>query len=219
MKKCSKCGEEKDLSAFALNSKNKNLHDSWCYKCRCVAAKERRLANLDKYRARDKAQREKNGKRWIKANAERVKSSKDRYVQKYPERRIESQRKYRENNTESIKAKAKQYCSRPEVKVRLYENCMKRNAAKAKAVPGWANQKAIRAIYAKAAAMRLAGQDVEVDHIVPLNSKLVCGLHWEGNLQILPAFENRTKFNSVWPDMPDPNIKRRVEQRSSSNPS
>lgn len=44
-----------------------------------------------------------------------------------------------------------------------------------------------------------------VDHIVPIKSPIVCGLHCEANLQILPEAENIRKGNRHWPDMPSAN--------------
>lgn len=39
---------------------------------------------------------------------------------------------------------------------------------------------------------------MEVDHIIPLNNELVCGLHvWE-NLQLLSVGQNRAKGNSFF---------------------
>lgn len=78
-----------------------------------------------------------------------------------------------------------------------------RRAAELKAIPKWADHDAMRALYALAARKsRRSGMDHHVDHIVPLRSKLVCGLHVHTNLQVLSGAENCRKNNKFWPDMP-----------------
>lgn len=73
----------------------------------------------------------------------------------------------------------------------------KRSAAKVQAVPAWADKERIAEIYRQGALLGM-----EVDHVVPLRSDLVCGLHvWE-NLQLLSQPLNREKSNKYWPDMP-----------------
>ena len=79
----------------------------------------------------------------------------------------------------------------------------KRRADETRATPRWADFKAIADIYKRSIFLtEVLGEPYQVDHIVPLNSALVCGLHWEGNLQVLTADENMKKSNTTWPDMP-----------------
>lgn len=71
-------------------------------------------------------------------------------------------------------------------------------ARKLRATPKWANLEAIKKIYDEAA-MRTRSTGVQwvVDHIYPLKSPLVCGLHTEANLQILTREENSRKHNKM----------------------
>ncbi len=41
-----------------------------------------------------------------------------------------------------------------------------------------------------------------VDHIVPLQSEIVCGFHYYTNLRVITAKENQMKSNKYWKDMP-----------------
>lgn len=67
------------------------------------------------------------------------------------------------------------------------------------ATPPWACMRAITSIYVEARRLRDQGQDVHVDHEIPLNHPLVCGLHVEDNLRILPGPENIEKSNGFEP--------------------
>lgn len=69
-----------------------------------------------------------------------------------------------------------------------------RRAAKLHRTVAWADQEAIAAIYKEAKETGMS-----VDHIVPLQGKLVSGLHVEYNLQLLPASDNFAKCNKFEP--------------------
>lgn len=81
----------------------------------------------------------------------------------------------------------------------------KRRALKLKATPIWADSEkiAIEEMYSLAKQLTIiTGIKHQVDHIVPLNSDIVQGLHCLANLQILCAKENISKGNRTWPNMP-----------------
>ena len=65
------------------------------------------------------------------------------------------------------------------------------------ATPRWAEYDAMSIVYSKAAELGL-----HVDHVVPLKSDVVCGLHVHANLQLLDKSLNSSKNNRSWPDMP-----------------
>lgn len=64
------------------------------------------------------------------------------------------------------------------------------------AIPIWADMDLINDMYAEAAYF---GETI--DHIVPLKSDVVCGLHVEANLQLLSRADNSAKRNRHWPQM------------------
>lgn len=85
----------------------------------------------------------------------------------------------------------------------LVESCARRFATKLQATPAWANLFFAREAYALAKLReKVCGGKWHVDHIVPLRSKVVCGLHVETNLRVIPATANISKGNRHWPDMP-----------------
>lgn len=75
-----------------------------------------------------------------------------------------------------------------------------REAIKLRAIPAWANKFTINEMYELATIYRSHGIDAEVDHVVPLRSDRVCGLHTPANLQIITPLENKTKGNRHWPE-------------------
>ena len=63
-------------------------------------------------------------------------------------------------------------------------------ARKHSSIPAWADLKLIKDMYDEAHYF-----DLQIDHVIPLNGRNVCGLHWEGNLQAITEEDNYTKGN------------------------
>jgi 5-methylcytosine-specific restriction endonuclease McrA len=73
-----------------------------------------------------------------------------------------------------------------------------RRAIRLRATPIWCDKAAIVRIYEEARRLTLeTGIPHEVDHIIPLRGKLVCGLHIALNMQIITRTANRRKHNRL----------------------
>jgi hypothetical protein len=122
-------------------------------------------------------------------------------------------KKYYENNKELVKARA---LARPTEAKREYrrkydkehpeQRKLRTNLRRKRfkqATPPWLSaedRSKIRQIYMQAQQMtELTGERYTVDHIVPLNGKLVCGLHVPWNLEIVTHRANCKKHNKHAP--------------------
>ena len=102
-------------------------------------------------------------------------------------RAIQKKKWHLENKDKNKKAYKKYYAKNKSgynFRTSLYR------ANKLLATPKWADMEIIKDFYLEA-----KYHGLEVDHIVPLNNKHVCGLHVEHNLQLLSVEENRSKGN------------------------
>lgn len=149
---------------------------------------------------------------YIETNREEVNSRKrDAYVRdrekisarfkKYATENVDKLRAARQEKRDQIKARHQIWlASNRHVRA---ASRSRRRAAKMKAAPAWADKQKIQEFYFAARFLSMVtGEWYHVDHVVPLQSKIVCGLHCESNLAVVTSRENWAKFNTIWPDMP-----------------
>lgn len=98
-------------------------------------------------------------------------------------------------NSKKRNAKKSEWKKSNKDKVAFYT--ANRRAQELQATPKWANKFKIAEFYKTADGLSMiTGIWYHVDHIIPLKSKLVCGLHTHGNLRVITAKENLSKFNN-----------------------
>jgi hypothetical protein len=170
--------------------RQREYHRGW-------SARNRERIN-EKNRKYSENNRDKVRARIAKLNATKGKEYSRRYRLKNPEKRREVQRRYWLANVERIRSRLSAYSKTPRGRALINGRATKRRALKKLAMPVWANTEAIEAFYAEATRLTLTtGTQYDVDHVVPLQGKSVCGLHVEYNLQILHHVENVRKGNRL----------------------
>ena len=199
-KTCTKCGAEKSIDCFMKNGNDK-LYPS-CRECKAQYRKENKQ-KVDEYNRYyrtthpDKVALIK--KEYRSNNKEKVQAYSAKYNADNKNVIADRNKAYREANKDKLRLIKQQHITNNRDLYAAYT--AKRRAIKAQATPSWANDQDISAMYLLASICNAAGMNVEVDHIVPLNSPNVCGLHCQSNLQILPSVLNNKKSNKYWPDM------------------
>ena len=127
---------------------------------------------------------------YYQENKEKIKQRVNQYYYENKEKLLNDMSLYAKEHKEIVNRAKKKYKSRNKAKFAALE--AKRRSLLKKACPKWANLHKIEEIYKQANVLV-----TEVDHIIPLVSPIVCGLHVEANLQLLSRTENRSKGNRM----------------------
>lgn len=175
-KTCSKCGEIKLLSEFSADKRVKSGLRASCRSCDSKYQKDNREA--------------------LRIKKVRYKKNNPEYMAKARERNIE----WNKNNLEYKKQWDKKNRDKGTKKYAARLRAAKRYAAKLQRTVAWSDDWKIQQFYIVARKLtKMYGVQFHVDHIVPLQGKLVSGLHVENNLQIITADENIRKRNNFIP--------------------
>jgi hypothetical protein len=177
VKPCTRCGVVKPLFDYYKDKRASDGAASNCKECHKVSLKS-----------------------WAERNRAKSAAITRAYRKRHPERAKECYKAWREKNRAKVSRLSCLYAKRhPE---RVNALIAARKARKLKATPLWADLDAIKRIYAEARRLGVeTGVKHHVDHIVPLQSDVVCGLHVQNNLRVLPAFDNLSKHNKLLPEL------------------
>ena len=169
---CTKCSVEKNCDFFPTDRSRPSGKRHECKDCR--------RGYTSKYYA---------------TNREKILERTSKYNKENPEVVSKAQARY--NKTDAGKKKTAEWKDNNRDLIRMY--WQKRYAAKKNAYPSWMGEDErffLKEIYELCELRnRVTGVKWEVDHVVPLQGKAVCGLHVPWNLQVITAKENRAKGN------------------------
>jgi hypothetical protein len=174
-------------------------------KRKAKADKAWREANAERCKANDRAE-------YLRNRKERIRQAR-LWAEAHPRLRKKIARSWYQKNADLAKARAaawtKAHPTRAKARVRAWKqthpasvlaDVRVRQTRKLNATPAWLTKADFRRMeryYEKAARLtRETGVQYQVDHIVPLRGKTVCGLHTPQNLRVIPAAKNYRKANA-----------------------
>jgi hypothetical protein len=175
-KTCKDCDREVALGGFSPSKNHKDGLLPVCKSCRNLKLRAAYSANPEKFLTR--------ARRWSSEPKNK------------PAQRVSRQRRYAA--TKPLVAESAAVWRNANLEKRRAYNAARR-AAKANATPSWLTaeeKQAIAQVFVRARTLeKRCGEPMHVDHILPLKSDWVCGLHVPWNLRVLPAAKNIAKGN------------------------
>lgn len=203
-KVCSRCEESKPVEAFGKNKTKTDGLVVWCRTCTVEYRKEYYAKNKEKVKECQKRYRAKNIEKVKALDKKRYEKNKEKIKEqtiKNKDRRAKVYRAWREANKEKRQEYQKEWHKNNPDKARHYANM--RHAVRMQRTPCWLTE------YDRALIQRkytLASRKTEstgerwvVDHILPLQGKLVSGLHVPANLRVVKEITNLRKHNKYIP--------------------
>lgn len=174
--RCNICALTQKRRSLGIKPKNPNFNKKrykaeWHLKNYIPKEKKERIYK-EPYHLSEKGKRKKI--QWTKENQNSV---------------ILSRKKYREKNRAEINQKARIKKKNNKGLVNYYTN-LRRKRTKLQ-TPKWVDKKKLKEIYIN------CPEGYDVDHIIPINNKNICGLHIPYNLQYLPRKINQQKSNKL----------------------
>ena len=167
MKICARCQEEKAFSEFHRRGAS---YKSYCKVCRSLEYLSNRETEQQKRR-------------------EHYLNNRESYLQRAKQQRL--------NNPEQKQAWNKVWASNNKDYYAMYASFRRKGVKQA--TPSWLTEDDIflfEEIYDLARLRtKVTGLEWHVDHIIPINGRLVCGLHTPDNLQVILGSTNRKKSN------------------------
>ena len=188
-KQCKICKETLDLSLFHKHIGNSDGLQGKCKSCHSAMAKRNylnarddRLTKMAQYRVNNREAILKGKKRYRKQNIDKCREMNKSWAANNKDLINKSHRKWYQNNKHKVLSIT-----------RIFQ------AKRRQAMPKWLTKDdkwlIEQAYELSALRTKIFGFKWHVDHIIPLNNKLVCGLHVIENLQVIPASENFSKSN------------------------
>ena len=185
IKTCSKCKESKPLLDFYVDKQKKDGISSHCKLCNKKSKKTYYLKNVKKINLKHK--------KYNLNKSEEIKTYIKNYYSENSKRLKKLAKiKYDQNPTKYFFTR-KNWNAKNRSKLNARD--AKRRAMELNATPVWFEKEKVALVYKKAKEWGF-----EVDHVIPLQGKNVCGLHCWSNLQLLNKSLNRSKSNREYPN-------------------
>lgn len=182
---CTNCEVAKPLDAFCNHKAYTTGKFPWCRACKAVMDRDYRMRQGEALKAKKRAAYRRACAGVVSFPRKTVLVGYRAWRIRNPERTVSQRQQHYKNN-----------------RAAYYSNNARRRACVNQAMPAWANKFFIEEAYRLAELRtKVLGFPWEVDHVIPLRNKIVCGLHVENNLRVVPKVVNNRKSNKFDPTL------------------